>query len=170
MIDIFVRVNRGLAPPGMRRAFDAYVTRSLAEEVGRIDDYYDASRHRSFWVATDGRRLLGHFGLEPADDSAVEVRRMYVDFPFRRQGIARAMLAHAEKHAQESDFERVVLSTSSLQRAALALYLSAGYELLREDIAATASLKTVGNGIRRFHFGKNLSKPLAPKIPAIESR
>ena len=158
VIDLFTRINRALAPPHMSEAFAAYVERSLAEEIGRIDQYYDTQRGRSFWVATDGLRLLGHFGLEPAEDGAIEIRRMYVDFPFRRLGVARAMLAHAEVRARQAGFDRIVLSTSSLQRPALALYQSAGYALLREEIAQSASNRTVGNGILRFY----LEKPLAP--------
>jgi GNAT superfamily N-acetyltransferase len=157
VIDLFTRINHSLAPPEMRAAFEAYVARSLAEEIGRIDEYYDAGRNRSFWVATDGSRLLGYFGLEPVGDGAIEVRRMYVDFPFRRMGVARALLAHAEDHARTSGFARVILSTSSLQRPALALYQSAGYGLLREEAAAEASHKTVGHGILRFYLEKSLS-------------
>jgi GNAT superfamily N-acetyltransferase len=167
VIDLFVRVNRDLAPPALRTVFEAYVERSLQEEMARIAEYYDAGRKRSFWVATDGARLLGNFGLEPTDDRAVEIRRMYVDFAFRRSGIARAMLAHAEERARDSGFERIILSTSSLQLPALALYRSAGYELLREEIATEASLKTIGNGIRRFYLEKWLShRPAADIQPA----
>jgi hypothetical protein len=36
----------------------------------------------------------------------------------------------------------------------LALYQNAGYELVREEIATDASNKTLGGGIRRYHFTK----------------
>ena len=48
------------------------------------------------------------------------------------------------------------MSTSELQHAALALYRQAGYLLLREEVAETASNKTVGGGIRRYYFAKTL--------------
>jgi GNAT superfamily N-acetyltransferase len=90
-------------------------------------------------------------------DGAIEVRRMYVDFPFRRKGIARALLGHAEHRARTCGFARIVLSTSSLQRPALALYQSTGYALLRQAAADAASHKTVGHGILRFYLEKRLS-------------
>src|SRR5689334_7470464 len=96
VIDLFIEVNRALAPPDMREAFAAYVENSLAEEIGRIDQYYDAGRGRSLWAATDGDRLLGHFGLEPVGNGAIEIRRMYVAPSVRRRGVASAMLLHAE--------------------------------------------------------------------------
>lgn len=169
VVDLFIRVNRSLAPPEMQEIFEAYVARSLAEEVGQIEHYYDAERNRSFWVATDGKRLLGNFGLESADDGAVEVRRMYVDFPFRRSGVARAMLRQAETYAGQAGFTRIILSTSSLQQPALALYRSAGFELVREEIATSSSLRTIGNGIPRYHLEKSLTHGLAPEFQALAS-
>ncbi|WP_119272838.1 GNAT family N-acetyltransferase [Taklimakanibacter deserti] len=166
VVDLFVRVNRSLAPPEMKEVFEAYVARSLAEEIGQIDRYYDAARDRSFWVTIADSRLLGNFGLEPADDGAAEVRRMYVDFPFRRSGIARAMLLHAETCARQAGFTRLILSTSSLQQPALALYRSSGFELVRQEIANSPSLKTVGNGIPRYHLEKPLIKGPPPNIQA----
>jgi GNAT superfamily N-acetyltransferase len=163
VIDLFRRINRALAPAEMRDAFAAYVERSLAEEIGRIGQYYDVGRGRSFWVVTNGIRLLGHFGLEPVDHGAIEIRRMYVDFPFRRNGIARAMLRHAENHAGRQGFERIVLSTSSLQRPALALYQANGYVLLREEIAQSSNLRTVGHGILRYYLQKTLPPLERPK-------
>jgi hypothetical protein len=51
---------------------------------------------------------------------------------------------------------RLELSTSELQPAALELYRRAGYRQVREEIADQASNKTVGGGIRRYHFEKHL--------------
>jgi hypothetical protein len=50
----------------------------------------------------------------------------------------------------------MMLSTSELQYAAISLYRNFGYRLVREAIAAEPSNKTVGEGIRRFYFAKNL--------------
>ena len=51
---------------------------------------------------------------------------------------------------------RLDLSTSELQDAALSLYRSVGYRLVREEVAAATSNKTVVAGIRRFYFEKTL--------------
>jgi putative acetyltransferase len=155
---MFVQVNRDLAPPGMREAFEAYIARSLGEEVDRIPAYY-AERQGGFWVAQqkDSGALAGMFGIErAADDATAELRRMYVDPSARRQSVARAMLALAEAEARRAGYRRIVLSTSELQQAALAFYRAAGYRDLGEEIAAAATNKTVGGGIRRFHFEKHL--------------
>lgn len=153
--ELFIRVNRLLAPPEMKGAFEAYIARSLAEEFDRMVDYY-CERKGGFWVAVDGQKIVGMFGLEASSDGAMELRRMYVDPDFRRRGIARRMLDFAEQECRRRNRPRIDLSTSELQREALELYENAGYELVREEVAVAASNKTVGGGIRRYHFTKVL--------------
>ena len=66
------------------------------------------------------------------------------------------MLRFAEDECRRRKVFRLDLSTSELQDAALSLYRSVGYRLVREEVAATTSNKTVGAGIRRFYFEKTL--------------
>jgi GNAT superfamily N-acetyltransferase len=153
--ELFVRVNRLLAPAEMREAFEIYIVRSLTEEIDRLADYY-SERNGGFWVAVDGGTLIGMFGLERSADGAMELRRMYVDPDVRRRGVARRMLDFAEQECRRRGRLRMNLSTSELQREALALYRNAGYELVREEVAVAASNKTLGGGIRRYHFTKAL--------------
>jgi putative acetyltransferase len=152
---LFVRVNRELAPAHLAASFEDYIARCLAEEVERIPAYY-RERHGSFWVATDGSGIIGMFGLERVDATAAELRRMYVEPCARRSGLARQMLAFAEDLARREQCTVMILSTSELQSAAISLYRNSGYRLEREAIAAEASNKTVGEGIRRFYFAKSL--------------
>ena len=49
---LFIRVNRLLAPAELRAQFEAYIERSLTEEIDRIEDYYRGGT--GFRVATDG--------------------------------------------------------------------------------------------------------------------
>jgi ribosomal protein S18 acetylase RimI-like enzyme len=86
----------------------------------------------------------------------MELCRMYVDPDVRRRGIARRMLDFAEQECRRRSRPRVDLSTSELQREALALYQNSGYELVREEVTTAASNKTLGGGIRRYHFSKAL--------------
>jgi GNAT superfamily N-acetyltransferase len=153
--ELFIRVNRLLAPAAMKEQFEAYIARSLAEEVNCIDDYY-RTHNGGFWVAIDGTNVVGIFGLEQIAPDAMELRRMYVDPNQRRRGIARKMLAFAEAECARRGFTRLELSTSELQGKALELYRNAGYRLLREEVATEASNKTLGGGIKRYYFAKKL--------------
>jgi GNAT superfamily N-acetyltransferase len=152
---LFILVNRLLSPPELRDGFEAYITRSLVEEIDQIAAYYGA-RDGGFWVALRADRIVGMFGLERASGSAMELRRMYVDPTARRAGIARQMLQFAEDECRRRRIPTLELSTSELQPAALAFYRQARYMLIREEIAEVASNKTVGGGIRRYYFSKTL--------------
>ncbi|MBN8945052.1 MAG: GNAT family N-acetyltransferase [Rhizobiales bacterium] len=153
--DLFVRVNRLLAPPPMKQAFEDYIAASLKAEIDRIGGYY-GERQGGFWVAVDDGKIVGMFGLEPSSTAAMELRRMYVDPDARRRGIARKMLRFAEDECRRRNRPRMDLSTSELQADALSLYRNSGYQLVREEIAVAASNKTLGGGIKRFHFTKPL--------------
>ncbi len=153
--DLFIEVNRLLSPPDLRQAFDAYIERSLEEEMGRVSDYY-AQHNGSFWLAERHSQLVGMFGLEQYGDQDAELRRMYVSPQARRQGIAQSMLTFAEEKCRVDGVQNLHLSTSELQHAALALYRNCGFHLVREEMTDTASNKTIGGGIRRYHFIKAL--------------
>ena len=152
---LFIKVNRLLAPPHMKQAFEDYIAVSLAEEMDHVGRYY-GSKKGGFWVALDGEKVVGMFGLEPSSDDAMELRRMYVDPDYRRRGIARKMLCFAEEECRKRNRSSMDLSTSELQSEALSFYQRAGYQLVREEIAVAASNKVLGGGIRRFHFTKQL--------------
>lgn len=153
--DLFTTVNRLLAPIDLKDSFENYIASSVTEEIGRIPDYY-REHHGSFWVATDANRLVGMYGLEAVEECEMELRRMYVGPEFRRSGIARQMLDHAEDHCRSNAINTLHLSTSELQLAALSLYKAAGYRLLREENAEAGTNKTIGGGIRRYYFCKDL--------------
>lgn len=152
---LFVAINRLLAPPHMREAFEAYIERSLNEEIDRIEAYY-GQREGGFWVALKEGRVVGMFGLERVSAESFELRRMYVDPSVRRSGIARRMLRYAEAECRRRGIGRLELSTSELQEAALGLYRSEGFGQTREEAPVDASNKTVGAGIHRYYFEKLL--------------
>ena len=154
--DLFERVNRELAPLPMAGDFERYIALARREGIDRLPAYY-AGAGCGFWIGEDARgTLLGTYGLEPAGEDAVELRRMYVAPEARRRGIARTLLADAQERGRACGFPRMVLSTSEVQVAALALYREAGFTLMREELAEGATNKTVGGGLRRFHFEKGL--------------
>lgn len=153
--DLFIRINRQLAPPHMQQVFEDYIKLSLRDEVDQIESYY-GRKLGGFWVATDGPDFVGMFGLEPAAGDAMELRRMYVAPEARRRGVAKKMLTFAEDECRRRQRPRMDLSTSELQVDALSLYRNAGFQLVREVVAVAASNKTLGGGIRRFYFTKQL--------------
>ncbi len=156
VIALFTRINRELSTPETSAAFETYIAHSIDEEIGQIERFYDTAIGNSFWIAERAGQIIGMYGLERLRDGVVELRRMYVDPDIRRQGLARKMLAHAETVAIAAGYTRMELSTSELQEAALGLYRRSGFGGETEYVAEDASHKTIGGGIRRFVFFKDL--------------
>ncbi len=153
--ELFIAVNRLLAPPELASVFEHYIEQSLADEIARIPEYY-AEHGGSFWVAEVGDRIVGMYGLERRSERSMELRRMYVDPAWRRRGIAGRLLQSAEDNCRVHGFATLELSTSELQQAALTFYRNAEYRLVREEVAAQATNKTIGGGVRRYYFEKDL--------------
>ncbi len=104
--ELFIRVNRALAPPGMEEAFEVYVSQSLREEIDCLLTYY-ADRKGVFLVGEVNSRICGMFGLETAAPGIAELRRMYVDPDRRGEGLGRTLLSHAEAEARRGRFHAV---------------------------------------------------------------
>jgi GNAT superfamily N-acetyltransferase len=154
VIRLFRDFMAELTPPSLTAEFDAYVETAIREELSRVEEYYARG---AFWVA-EADRVVGMVGIEPcgkeAGKDAAELRRMAVDAQHRRKGVGRELLATAEAYCRATGYRRIVLSTSELQVAARRLYEASGYRLVREEVAAAQSHKTVGAGLRRYHYEK----------------
>ena len=74
-----------------------------------------------------GQAPVGCGALRALGEDTAEVLRMYVHREHRRQGIARAVLAHLIARAQSLGYARLVLETGCKQSAAIALYESFGF-------------------------------------------
>lgn len=157
VLKLFRAANAQLAPVGIESAFADYVERAIAEEMGRIGECFLKVPGNGFWVALKSGQLVGMVGIERHDDDEAELRRMYVDAACRRQGIGNQMLDHVEAFCRKTGYERLILSTSEIQGAALATYEARGYEPVREEVAEAQSNKTIGGGVRRYHFKKDLT-------------
>jgi GNAT superfamily N-acetyltransferase len=153
--EIFLDWNRHITQPGMEELFASYIQLALDEEINDIQGYYGRPGH-GFWVAEIDGVVAGMVGLEDVGKGAAEVRRMYVAAEFRRNGIGRKLLRFVEDKARAMGYERMVLSTSALQPQAKALYEVAGYDLEREEISTTRTKRTVGSGLMRYYFAKDL--------------
>ena len=153
---IFIEWNRHIAGPDSTEAFEAYIRRALEEEILHIPEFYQQVPGSGFWVADLAGEVVGMAGIERLNAAEAEVRRMYVDSGHRRRGIGVRLLSHIEDFCIGEGYQRILLSTSEMQEAALALYRAQGYRLVREEVAEEQTNRTVGGGIRRFHFVKNL--------------
>ncbi|MEM8971260.1 MAG: GNAT family N-acetyltransferase [Pseudomonadota bacterium] len=154
---LWARINRELAPSDMREQFERYIENSINDELARADEAYPQANGSALWVVKQAETIMGTFGIQRITDTDVELRRMYLDGQYRGQGLSRKMLEHAEEHARQQGFHRMILSTAELQAAAVKFYDKSGYELTKIETASAMSNKTVGNNVRRRHYQKILN-------------
>jgi GNAT superfamily N-acetyltransferase len=156
VVVLFTRINRELAPPSLRERFEDYIASSIRGELSQLLEVFSAAKRNAFWVVEIDGRIIGMFGIEGRNEGSTELRRMYLDRAYRGRGIAQQMLQCAEARARELGFSMMILSTAEIQDAALAFYRKCGYQLVRVEVADAMSAKTIGGGIKRFHFEKML--------------
>jgi GNAT superfamily N-acetyltransferase len=156
VVDLFIRINRELAPPDMRQQFERYIQTAIEAEIDRLHEVFAEAKRNAFWVVETGGEIIGMFGIEARGNESTELRRVYLDRRHRGRGIAQRMLECAEAHARKLGFTRLVLSTAEIQQAAIAFYRKSGYRLVRTERAEGLSARTVGGGLTRFHFEKSL--------------
>src|ERR1700754_3562319 len=83
----------------------------------------------------NGRPVTGG-AFRRFDDSTAELKRIWTDSRYRRQGHAKALLAELEAEIAASGYRSVYLTTGNRQPEAEALYLSTGYVRLEEPLPA----------------------------------
>ena len=83
----------------------------------------------------DGRPVTGG-AFRRFDDSTAELKRIWTDSRYRRQGHAKALLVELEAEIAARGYRSVYLTTGDRQPEAEALYLSTGYIRLPEPLPA----------------------------------
>ncbi|MFC4100923.1 GNAT family N-acetyltransferase [Paenibacillus xanthanilyticus] len=115
----------------------------LTELIGKLDadllSRYEASAIHGldlsdphidrmlFAVIYAGDQPAGCGALRPIDAETSELKRFFVDAPFRRKGVAGTLLRFLEEAASERGCRSVRLQTGVKQPEAIALYAKHGY-------------------------------------------
>jgi GNAT superfamily N-acetyltransferase len=80
-------------------------------------------------LVRDGVVIAGG-AYKRVSDAAAEVKRVWTHPDYRRQGLARLLMAQLESAAATSGYTEVELTTGARQPEAVAMYLSLGYRPL----------------------------------------
>ena len=98
------------------------------EPDGRHEYYNDIPAHFDwFGCLMDGDSLIGTTGLKRLDETAVELKAMYLRREYRGRGLGYCMLSAALDKARRAGYKRMVLDSISSYHAALKLYERCGF-------------------------------------------
>jgi ribosomal protein S18 acetylase RimI-like enzyme len=131
-----------LAEPLLAELAVEYATRygATEEAVSKWLRGYPAGE----FAPPGGGLLIGLLNDEPVtggafrrfDDATAELKRIWTDSRYRRQGHAKALLNELEAEIAARGYRSVYLTTGDRQPEAEALYLSTGYIKLAEPLPA----------------------------------
>lgn len=127
---------------GLMRAFVAWHRRRHASDIALVDRYFDeatfsrelaelpgafAAPTGALFVAYHRGRPAGCVALRNLGLGIAEMKRLYVDEPFRGLGLGRALAERAINEAVAIGYRAVRLDTSRRQSEAIRLYESLGF-------------------------------------------
>jgi GNAT superfamily N-acetyltransferase len=153
---LWARINRELAPAGMEELFERYIAVIIDGELKPLLEVFSEAKRSAFWVVESAGQIIGCLGIESRGAGDTELRRMYLDKAYRGHGIAQRMLDHAQAEARALGFTKMILSTATIQRAAVEFYRKSGFVHIRTEVAEAMNPKQAGGGLTRFHFEKAL--------------
>ena len=153
---LWTRINRELAPAGMKDLFEQYIASTISGELVRLSEVFSAAKNNAFWVVEHRGEIVGCFGIESHTATDTELRRMYLDRDFRGTGVAERMLDCAQALARSLGFGKMLASTAEIQRAANRFYRRRGFREVRMEVAQAMTAKQAGGGLKRFYFEKEL--------------
>ncbi|HEX3284024.1 MAG TPA: GNAT family N-acetyltransferase [Mycobacterium sp.] len=147
----FVAVDQGdpLAEPLLAELALEYANRYRApvEAVAKWLRTYPVAE----FAAPGGAMLIGLCDAHPVtggafrrfDAQTAELKRIWTDSRYRRQGYARALLTELEAEIAARGYRRIYLTTGDRQPEAEELYLSTGYRRLDEPLPAEGEVYPV---------------------------
>lgn len=110
--------------------FEAMVAKIVADFITN----YDASRERC-WIAEINGDRVGHIFLvkHPDELQTAKLRLLFVEPSARGMGLGAALVSECLRFARTGGYQKVVLWTQSLLRAAHRIYEQAGFRLVKEE-------------------------------------
>lgn len=156
---LYTSTTDPLARPLLDELHHEYQTRygtffnaeGAAAEMNRYPAEAFAPPHGNFLLLIrEGAAIAGGAFKRYSEDTA-EFKRIWTDARFRRQGLARKVLAELEAQALRQGYARVYLTTGFRQPEAVGLYLTNGYTALYDTSVDPETLK------RSLPFEKHLA-------------
>ena len=103
----------------------------LIDQYGDKQNYYDRFNKieecKTVVIAKSNNNPIGCGCFKTLTDDTVEIKRMFVNKNYRRQGISKKILTELETWAIELGYDFALLETGYKQKEAIGLYEKYGY-------------------------------------------
>ena len=112
---------------GLRQEYEARYGHGAGDSVLDVDASEFEAPTGAFVVLVDGDTTVAGGGIRRIDDTTAEVKRMWTNPDYRRQGHAMRMLRELAGLAGQLGYSTIRLETGYAQPEALALYRRLGF-------------------------------------------
>lgn len=106
--------------PEDKGAFSAEDLDALSESYGRLGE--------AFFVAEDGRKVVGTVGVKREDERLALVRRIFVAPEYRKRKIGLELLNRAIEFCNEVGYQELIFKTTSRMSGAIGLVKKRGFQ------------------------------------------
>ena len=103
------------------------------KEAFTLEDLDELEKHygnfgEAFFVAEDGRRIIGTTGVKREDGRVALIRRIFVAPDYRKKQIGFRLLHKAIEFCREAGYRELVFKTTSKMAAAIELVKGQGFQ------------------------------------------
>lgn len=130
-----------------------YVAR-YHQDIIDMESYYIVPDKNNFYMAINQKtgRIIGSIGIRAYDrdfemfkdvyspQTTASIWRVFVDRPWRRNGVASTLVKLVEDFCRQKEYEKIYLHTQKTVNGSLDFWLSKGYKIVEDT---ENSLKTV---------------------------
>ena len=135
-------------------------TPTYHHDIVNMEKYYLEPKNNKFFLAIhhNTHKLIGTIGISAYDkdfpilkglynpETTASISRVFVDKPYRRNGIASSLVECGEKFCKENGYEKIYLHTHKTVNGALNFWLSNNYRIVEDT----------DNNFKTVHMDKNL--------------
>lgn len=99
---------------------------NVEKELANIHVQYNAPEG-ALWLAYHGDMAIACVGVRLWQEDIAELKRMYVQDAYRKQGVGKGLMERAIETATQLGYKKIRLDTLSHMQAAISLYESYGF-------------------------------------------
>lgn len=139
-----------------RNEFNIPITPEEQPDLKDIPNFYQKNRG-NFWLARDGRKVVGAVALLDISDGRGALRKMFVDRDYRGEeiGVAKKLLETLLAWARSNEFGKIFLGTTPKFLAAHRFYEKNGFvEISRERLPETFPIMKVDTKFYMLPIGE----------------
>lgn len=129
--------------------FEFAITREEQPELKDIPGVFQYGSG-NFWVALDGRKVVGTIGVIDISDQHVALKKMFVAREYRGKDIAQMLMSTAVKWCASKKVEKIFLATNAKMTVAQKFYAKSGFvEIDRTELPPTFPIAPVATNFYR---------------------